>query len=171
MNHSKVVIAYYQSGYRRIYDNFLFSFKMNQSKTLNENLDEFKNLTNDFNQSGEKLGAESKAAILINSLHDIYKEVKSALKYGRESVSIDIVNTALKSKELKLQLEGKNAGGVESLFSKGKNQFKKNFFNKNHKSYRDRPILKCFICHKEGHFKKNCPERGKHYRRDDQQKI
>ena len=28
MNHSKVVIAYYQSGYRIIYYNFFFSFKI-----------------------------------------------------------------------------------------------------------------------------------------------
>ena len=83
---------------------------MNQSKTLNENLDEFKKLTNDFNQSGEKLGIESEAAILINSLHD------ATLKYGRESISVDAVITALKNKELELQLEGKN-GGVLSPFS------------------------------------------------------
>ncbi|KAA0040138.1 Retrovirus-related Pol polyprotein from transposon TNT 1-94 [Cucumis melo var. makuwa] len=87
----------------------LFSFKMNQSKTLNENLDEFKKLTNEFNQLGEKLRAESEAAIFINSLHDTYKEVKSTLKYGRESVLVDVVITALKSKELELQLEEKNA--------------------------------------------------------------
>ncbi|TYK27655.1 Retrovirus-related Pol polyprotein from transposon TNT 1-94 [Cucumis melo var. makuwa] len=86
-----------------------FSLKMNQSKTLNENLDEFKKLTNEFNQLGEKLRAESEAAIFINSLHDTYKEVKSTLKYGRESVLVDVVITALKSKELELQLEEKNA--------------------------------------------------------------
>lgn len=34
MNHSKVVIAYYQSGYRRIYDNFLFSFKIYKNDRL-----------------------------------------------------------------------------------------------------------------------------------------
>ncbi|WP_343092265.1 hypothetical protein [Streptococcus sanguinis] len=34
MNYSKVVIAYYQSGYRRIYDNFLFSFKIYKNDRL-----------------------------------------------------------------------------------------------------------------------------------------
>ncbi len=34
MNYSKVVIAYYQSGYRRIYDNFLFSFKIYKNNRL-----------------------------------------------------------------------------------------------------------------------------------------
>ena len=120
---------------------------MNQSKTLNENFDEFKKLTNDFNQLRNILEIESEATISINSLHDAYKEVKSALKYGRESISVDTVITALKSKELELQLEVNNGRGAKSLFSKEKNQSKKNPLNKNHKSYIDKPILKSFICH------------------------
>ncbi|KAA0060284.1 retrotransposon protein, putative, Ty1-copia subclass [Cucumis melo var. makuwa] len=58
----------------------LFSFKMNQNKNLDETLDEFKKLTNALNQTEEKLRVESEAAILINSIHDIYKEVKTTLK-------------------------------------------------------------------------------------------
>ncbi|XP_038890416.1 uncharacterized protein LOC120079979 [Benincasa hispida] len=106
------------------------TYEIKHSKSLNENLDEFKKLTNEFNQLGEKLGAKSKAAILINSLHDTFKEVKSALKYERESVTVNVVITALKSKELELQLE-KNVREVESLYFKRKNQSKKNHSNKN----------------------------------------
>lgn len=52
----------------------LFSFRMYQSKTLDENLDEFKKLTNAFNQERK---VRLQAAILINSIHDSYKEVKT----------------------------------------------------------------------------------------------
>lgn len=44
----------------------LFSFEMNSSKSLDENVDEFKKLINAFSQSSEKLGTESEAVILIN---------------------------------------------------------------------------------------------------------
>ena len=63
----------------------LFYFKMNSSHSLDENLDEFKKLTNAFSQSSKKLVAESEAAILINSIHNSYKEVKSAIRYKRET--------------------------------------------------------------------------------------
>lgn len=101
---------------------------MNPTNTLDENLDKFKKLANGFNQSGEKLGAESEAAILINFLHDAYREVKSALKYGRDTISVDFVITTLKCKELELKAETKTNGGVDSLFSKGKNTFRRNKF-------------------------------------------
>ncbi|KAA0045569.1 putative retroelement pol polyprotein [Cucumis melo var. makuwa] len=53
---------------------------MEENKNLDENLDEFKKLTNALNQTEEKMGAESEAAILINLIHDTYKEVKIALE-------------------------------------------------------------------------------------------
>ncbi|KAA0043186.1 pentatricopeptide repeat-containing protein [Cucumis melo var. makuwa] len=146
----------------------LFSFKMNQNKNLDENLDEFKKFTNALNQTREKLGA-GEAAILINSIHDTYKEVKTALKYGRETITVNSVITALKSKELELKTENKTSNAAESLFSKGKNSFRKN--NKNQRSSKDKPALKCFICHKEGHFKRNCPDRGKNFRRDENRRY
>ncbi|MBZ2021400.1 hypothetical protein [Streptococcus sanguinis] len=34
MNHDKVVIAYYQLGYRRIYNNFCFSFEIYKNSKL-----------------------------------------------------------------------------------------------------------------------------------------
>ena len=110
----------------------LFSFKMNHNKNLDENLDEFKKLTNALNQIGEKLGVESEAAILINPIHDTYKEVKT---------------------------KNKTSNAAKSLFSKGKKCFRKTR-NKNQRSSRDKPVLKCFICHK-GHVKRNCLDRGK----------
>ena len=74
----------------------LFSFKMNQNKNLDENLDEFKKHTNALNQTGEMLGAENEATILINLIHDTYKEVKTTLKYARETINLNSFITSLK---------------------------------------------------------------------------
>lgn len=38
-------------------------------------------MTSQINQTEEKLGKESEAIILINSLLDTYKDIKIALKY------------------------------------------------------------------------------------------
>ena len=70
-------------------------------------MDEFKKLINDFNQAKEKLGTKSEVAILINSLHDTYKEVKSALKYGRESVLVDVVYFCLEEQRVRASIRGK----------------------------------------------------------------
>lgn len=45
---------------------------------------------------------EENEAFILNSLPEAYKEVKNALKYGRELVTIGAITTALKTKELKL---------------------------------------------------------------------
>ncbi|KAA0051753.1 copia-like retroelement pol polyprotein [Cucumis melo var. makuwa] len=64
---------------------------MNDAKSMDENLDEFKRLSFEINQTKEKLGKESEAIILLNSLPDTYKEVKVAMKYGRDNISTDSV--------------------------------------------------------------------------------
>ena len=60
---------------------------MDLVKTLTENLDEFKKIVSEFKNLGEKLGGENEAQVLLNSLPNAYKEVKNALKYGRESIT------------------------------------------------------------------------------------
>lgn len=89
------------------------------------------------------------------------------MKYGRDNVSVDTnvdINT-LRSKDPEFKCEQKNFGSGESLYFKGKNSFKKgkSFKGKKHK---ERNTLKCFICPKEGHFKRDCPEKRKLYNRD-----
>ncbi|XP_022152111.1 uncharacterized protein LOC111019900 [Momordica charantia] len=76
---------------------------MDSSKTLSDNLDDFKKLSSEFNSLGEKIGAENEAFILLNSLPESYREVKVALKYGRESITTDAIISAVKTKELELQ--------------------------------------------------------------------
>ena len=48
----------------------------------------------------EKLGAKSEVVILTNLIHDTYKEVKTTLKYGRETIIVNSIITALKVRNL-----------------------------------------------------------------------
>ncbi|TXG64595.1 hypothetical protein EZV62_011589 [Acer yangbiense] len=94
----------------------LFGFKMDASKGLGKNLDDFKKMTIELANAGEdeKLSDENEAIILLNSLPDSFKDVKAAIKYGRSSLSLEECISALKSKELELKIEKKDNG--ENLF-------------------------------------------------------
>lgn len=56
----------------------------------------------------KKLDGENQVVILWNSLPEKYKEVKSAVKYGRDSLTLDILLNYLRSKELELKTEKKD---------------------------------------------------------------
>lgn len=70
---------------------------------MSDNLDDFKKLSSEFKNLGEKIGDENEAFILLNSLPEAYKDVKTALKYGRVSVTTYAIISAVKTKELELQ--------------------------------------------------------------------
>ncbi|KAA0038009.1 Retrovirus-related Pol polyprotein from transposon TNT 1-94 [Cucumis melo var. makuwa] len=132
-----------------------FGYKMDQSKSLEENLNEFQKIVVDLNNIGEKMSDENQAIILLNSLPETYREVKAAIKYGRDSLTMSIVFDALKTRNLKIKKERKDG---ELLMARGRSDKKK--WKGKEKSSRmnsNGEARKCFLCHKEGHFKKNCP--------------
>ena len=63
-----------------------FTYKMDPSKTLTYNIDEFKKIVSNFKSLEDKLSDENEAYVLLNSLPEAYKDVKNALKYDRDSV-------------------------------------------------------------------------------------
>ncbi|KAA0043220.1 Retrovirus-related Pol polyprotein from transposon TNT 1-94 [Cucumis melo var. makuwa] len=94
---------------------------MDQSKSLEENLDEFQKIIIDLNNIGEKMSDENQAVILLNSLPETYREVKVAIKYGRDSLTMSIVLDALKTRNLEMKKEHK-AG--ELLMARGRSEKK-----------------------------------------------
>lgn len=68
----------------------LFGYRMDSSKSLDENLDEFNKICLELAGTGEKMSDENQAIILLNSLPDSYKEIKAAIKYGRDSLTLDL---------------------------------------------------------------------------------
>ena len=91
----------------------LFGFKMDPSKSLEENLDEFNKITIGLANIDEKISNENQAIIILNSLPNSYKDLKLAIKYGRESLSLDDVLGALRSRDLEMTFEKK--GSSEGL--------------------------------------------------------
>ena len=68
---------------------------------LDQNLDEFLKMTIELANSGkdEALSDENQAIIILNSLPETYREVKSAIKCGRSSITLEEVLSALRSRD------------------------------------------------------------------------
>ena len=47
----------------------------------------------------------NQAVILLNSLPETYREVKTAIKYGQNSLTINVVLVALKTRNLEIKKE------------------------------------------------------------------
>lgn len=111
---------------------------MDVGKSLSKNFDEFKKMTSKFKNLGEKIGDEKKDFFLLNSLPEAYKEVKYALKYGRESITTDVIVSTIRTKELQL-ISLKNETS-EGLFVNGKS---KNKERKHHPYDKGKGKIKC----------------------------
>ena len=116
----------------------------------------------------EELSDENKAIIILNSLLDSFKEVKTAIKYGRTSITLEEVISALKSKDLELKNERAAPVGGENYFARGRNHQRNGSNHTRPRSSsrnRGRSSSKgpsgtrnrnCNFCGKPGHFKKQC---------------
>lgn len=78
---------------------------MDPSKDLDDNLDVFNKLVQDIVNCDEAVSETYKAIILFNSIPDSYKEVKNAIKYGRDTLTPEIVVNSLRSKEMEMRAE------------------------------------------------------------------
>ncbi|VFQ60137.1 unnamed protein product [Cuscuta campestris] len=67
------------------------------SKDIEENLDVFTKLISDIKLTGDKHIDDYTPIALLNAILDSYSDVKSAIKYGRDNISLDVVVNGLKN--------------------------------------------------------------------------
>lgn len=82
----------------------LFAYKMESSKSIEDNLDEFLKMTIILKGTDQELGDTSLAMILLNSLTKDYQVVKNALQYSGTVPSLDLIIAGLKARELELKV-------------------------------------------------------------------
>ncbi|GAB2274337.1 hypothetical protein Dimus_039084 [Dionaea muscipula] len=132
----------------------LFSWKMDVSKSLDDNLDEFMKLILILKGTDQAIDDTSQAMILLQSLPTEYDVVKNSLKYSGMTPTVELVISGLKARELELNIDKRT--GSDLLFVKGKqteNKFSKgNQFDDKKK----KGIMKCSYCGKTGHVKNYC---------------
>lgn len=153
-------------------------FRMDSSKNLEENLDEYSRICTELENASETVSDDDQAVILLNSLPKSFKQVKAAIKYGRDKMSLDRILDALRLKDLELKKEKKESEAFfvkesQRQHNKGKNSQNKgqNFQNRGQNKHRenknsgrhqnsskppDKSTVKCNYCHKTGHIRRDC---------------
>ena len=133
----------------------LYGFKMQEDRSIADNLDDFAKIVLEMSNIGIKVDDEDKAVLVLKSLPGLYSNFKETMKYGRKTLTLEEVQSALRSKELELKKKGSNG---EGLSIRGRSD-KRN--NKGKASSRSKSCgkKKCYHCQKEGHFKRDCLER------------
>ncbi|KAH6771300.1 hypothetical protein C2S52_016103 [Perilla frutescens var. hirtella] len=103
---------------------------------------------------------------LMNVIPDSYSDVKSVIKYGRDSASVDVIVSALKSKELDLlENEGSNShekamnvrGRTKNTSSDNSEHGGKKKKDKSRSKSR-KGSRKCYNRYESGHCAKECPK-------------
>ena len=138
----------------------LHTFQMAPGKTIGDHLDDFNKIILDLENIEVKVDDEDQAVILLSSLPEQYENFVDTMLYGRESLTLEEVQSALMSKELKRKSEVKEEA-AEGLMARGRPE-KRDFNHKEKEKSRSKSKnnkKKCFKCHKVGHFKRDCPER------------
>ncbi|KAH9682681.1 hypothetical protein KPL71_027445 [Citrus sinensis] len=135
----------------------LYTLQMEEGNSLATHIDNFNRIILDLEDINVSLEDEDNAIILLSSLPPSYEHFVDTLLYGRQSISMADVKDSLSSKEVTKKAETKAGEGLMARgrpekkdYNKGKKRDKSKSKNKN---------LKCFHCHKEGHFKRDCPDR------------
>ena len=85
-------------------ENF-YGFRMDSSKTLEQNLDMLNKLQLDLSNTGNKFDDEDVAVILLNSLPESFDDVKTAIKYGRDTLTSSIVINVIKSRDFETRIK------------------------------------------------------------------
>ncbi|WVZ05356.1 hypothetical protein V8G54_018702 [Vigna mungo] len=133
----------------------LFSFKMSELRTIEEQIAEFSKIVDDLENIEVKLEDEDKAVILLNALPKTFEHFRDALLYGKDQViTLEEVLTSIRTKEFQKLQDSKTteegASGLISVKGKGKKQ-----------SGKEKKLNPDGTKQKMGHIKKFCPEKGK----------
>ncbi|KAL2240257.1 UNVERIFIED_CONTAM: hypothetical protein Sindi_0666900 [Sesamum indicum] len=80
-----------------------FRYKLDLSKNIEDNIDDFTKLIQDIKLTGDKNIDEYCPIVLLNAIPDAYSDVKAVIKYGRDSVNLETIVNGLKSKEMDLR--------------------------------------------------------------------
>lgn len=138
----------------------LYSYKMSESISIEENVNDFFKLISDLENVKVSVPEEDQAIVLLMSLPRQFDQLKETLKYCKTTLALEEITGAIRSKTLELRVNGKalkSNSEALSVQERGRSEGRTRQSEKGkHKSRsKSRGAAKtCWICGKEGHFKK-----------------
>ncbi|GJW16056.1 zinc finger, CCHC-type containing protein [Tanacetum coccineum] len=138
----------------------LYTYYMSLGTKLDDHIDEFNKLILDLTNIDIEIEDEDQALMLLTSLPSSYENFVETLLYGRESLTMEDVLATLNSKELKKRTEGTKEESGDGLYVKGMSNHSGKAHSGGSSRFKSRggtSKLRCFICHSEGHLKRDCP--------------
>ena len=157
------------------------SFKMQETKSIEENMDSFLKLIDDLASLSITVSDEDQAIQILTSLPSQYDALVHTLKYGsgKDTLTVKEVTLAAYAKEAELRekgMLGKSKSEGEGLFAdrgrQSKRQGSSTYRNRSKsngsrsKKNQEKPKAReCWSCGKEGHYKRDCPERKENYQK------
>uniref|UniRef100_A0A803Q6S7 CCHC-type domain-containing protein n=1 Tax=Cannabis sativa TaxID=3483 RepID=A0A803Q6S7_CANSA len=138
----------------------LYSFRMIPGKSVEDHLDDFNKIVLDLENIGIKIEDEDQAIIVLNSLpSEQYEHFVDTMMYGKSSLTLEEVVTALMSKEIKRKSENSEENAGDGLLVRGKFQKKGNKAQGSPSKGKGNSKTKrrCYVCNKPTHLRKDCP--------------
>ncbi|GJS34779.1 retrovirus-related pol polyprotein from transposon TNT 1-94 [Tanacetum coccineum] len=137
----------------------LYTYYMSPGTKLGDHIDEFNKLILDLTNIDIEIEDEDQALMLLTSLPSSNEIFVETLLYGRESLTMEDVLAILKSKELKKRNECTKEETGGGLYVRGRLDHSGKAHSGGSSRFKSRGRtckLKCFICHSEGHLKRDC---------------
>lgn len=144
-----------------------YSFKMDEDKNLDKNLDSFNKLISDLSSLNVEMSEEDQAAILLNILPKRFDNLVHTLKYssGKDTITLKEIIRSAYSIELEQKEKGvnKKKPADEGLFLQTRGRTEKRSQSKGRSNNRSKSRQKskrsCWICGSEDHLKRDCPRK------------
>jgi len=135
----------------------LYMLRMQEGTSIRTYISEFTSLVMDLKNMDEMFFDEQQAMMLLCSLPPSYKNFRETLIYGRESLTIDVVKSALLSREW-MEHDSRHNDPAAVLFARGRTRdvaSSSHIKGKSRSKSRNRRG-KCHYCKREGHWKIEC---------------
>ncbi|CAL9015226.1 unnamed protein product, partial [Prunus brigantina] len=135
----------------------LYKLKMEEGGNLMDHMNVFNGCIDQLRKVDVKIEEEDKALILLTSLPDSYENLVTTLLYGKDTVSLEQVQTSLVSHDIQKK-RTRDDGHETALAVQGGNHGRK-FDGKSEKENRLRSItrergVQCYHCKEFGHIKR-----------------
>lgn len=127
-----------------------YTFKMVDTRSMDENIDDFLKIVSHLSSVNVTASEEVQAILLLNSLPSRFNSLKETLKYGKDTLSLEEVTSAARSKDQDLKSSTASQDIGEGHYARGRTEKKDPVRNDKDKS---RSIsgsrIICWFCKKQ----------------------